>query len=201
MPPLIGVKPGAAPHLRVPLHRKGKAGRAVDIDRLGRAVGGVAVDHDAGCGSRDALAVQGVRHHLACAHQAVEHPAFGEGDGVAQGKLLLQRAIRGHPVVHPARKVADFRVKRAAKGHVHLLKAPANAEEGLAPLDAGADQGQRDRIAAPVEGPVGGGLFLAVFGRVHIRAAPGQKEAVAQFQQFVDADIARVRGDDQRQRA
>ena len=154
-------------------------------------------------GSRagDALAVQRVRHHLARAHQPVERPAFGEGDRVAQGEAFLQRAVGRHAVVHPARKLADLGVKRAAKRHVHLLKATADAQEGLAPVDAGADQRQRDRIPAPVKGTMGGGFLLAIFAGVDVRAAPGQQEPVAQLQQLLDRDIARIGRDDQRQAA
>ena len=52
--------------------------------------------------------MQRIRHHLARAHQAVEGPAFVEGHLVAQGELLLKRAVGRHPVVVAAREVADL---------------------------------------------------------------------------------------------
>ena len=69
-------------------------------------------------------------------------------------------------------KLADLGVKRAAQGHVHLLKATADAQERLAPVDAGADQRQRDRIAAAVKGTMRRGFLLAIFAGVDVRAAP-----------------------------
>ena len=183
----------------MPLHRQGEARRILHIGRLGRAVGGGAVDHDPGAGAGDALPVQGVGHHLFRPHQAVEHAAFGEAHRVAQGELLLQRAIGRHAMVHPPRQIADLGVKRAAHGDVHLLEPPAYAKEGLAALHAGADQGQRDRIAAAVKAAMGGGFLLAIFAGVHVGAPAGQQKAVAEVEQFFHPDETGIGRDDQGQ--
>jgi lipoprotein-anchoring transpeptidase ErfK/SrfK len=64
-PGTAGVTPGPrrAP-FGMPLHRQGEARRILDIDRLGRAVGGAAIDHDPRAGPVDSLAVQRVGQHL-----------------------------------------------------------------------------------------------------------------------------------------
>ena len=120
---------------------------------------------------------------------------------MAQGELFFQRAVGWHAVVHPPGQIADFRVKRAAKRHVHLLKATADAHERLAPVHASADQGQRDRIAAPVKTAMRGGFILAILAGMHVRASPGQKKAVTQIKQISHADQSRIGRDDQGQGA
>ena len=140
--------------LRMPLHRHGEAGRCLDHDRLRRRVGRIALDDDAPAAVEDALAVQRVHQHLARPEQAVERPAVGEADDMAMLELLLQRAVRRHPVVDPPRDLADLRVQRPAEGDVELLKAAADAEDRHAARHALPDQRQRHRIAVRIEGAV-----------------------------------------------
>ena len=159
---------------------------------LGCSIRGCTVHDNARAGAVYSLPVQRIGHHLFDPDKAMKDTARPEAHGVAQGKLFLQRAVRRHPVVHPARKIANLGVQRAAHGDVHLLKATADAQKRLAPLYTGAHQRQGDRIAAAVKAAMCFGFFLAVFLRMHIRAAAGQKEAVAQVKKVRHRHIARV---------
>ena len=183
----------------MPLHRQRKARRILDINRLGRAVGRMAINHDPRAGAGNALAMQRVGHHLIGPHQPVKYPAFGKPHRVAQGEDLFQAALGGHAVVHAARKLANFGIEAAAHRHVNLLKAPADAQERLAAVNAGPDQGQRDGVAVAVKGPMGGGFRLAIFGRVYIRLAARQQEPIERVQKLVHRHQTRVRGQDHRQ--
>ena len=145
--------------------------------------------------------MQGVGHHLARAHQPLEHPALGEAHDMAQRELLLDRTLGRHPVVEPAGQVADLGVQRAAESDVDLLKAAADAEEGLAARHACPHQRQGDRIAAAVEGAMRLGLGLAVFLGVDIGPPASQQEAVAARQQFLDGDETRIGRDQERHAA
>ena len=81
---------------------------------------------------------------------------------------------------------------------VQFLKAPANAKERLAAVDAGPDQGQRDRIAVAVKLAMGRGFRLAIFGRMHIGPAPRQQKPVTQRQKFIDLHQTRIGGQNDR---
>ena len=185
----------------MPLHRQCKARRILDINRLGRAVGRMAIDHDARAGARDPLAMQRVGHDLISPHQPVKHPAFGKAHRMTQGKDLVQRAFGGHAVVHAARQIADLGMQAAPHRHVDFLKPPADAQKRLATFDAGPHQGQGDRIAVAVKGAMGRGFLFAIFRGMHIRLAPGQKKAVKSVEELFDRYQTRVRGQDHRQAA
>jgi len=157
----------------------------------------MAINDDAVRWAGDALTMQRVGHHLGLADQPVEHAPFGEADSVTQGELFLDCGIGWHAVVHAAGQIADFGIQTAAKGHVHLLKATTDAEDGLAARDAGADQRQSNGIAVAVECAMCGGFILAIFGRMHIGPPSGQHKPVAGRQQILDIHIARIGGDDQ----
>jgi hypothetical protein len=111
-------------------------------------------------------------------------------DRVAQGEFLLQGAVGRHPVVHPARKLANLGVQGAAHGDIDLLKAAANAKDRLAAGHAGADQPQGDRVAATVEGAMRLGRFVAVFLGVDIGPPARQQKAVEAFHQFLDGHVS-----------
>ena len=159
----------------------------------------MAVDDDAGAGGLDALAVEGVGHDFGRAEEAVEGAALAEGDLVTEGELFIKGSVGGHAVVVAAGQVADFGMQRPAERDVDLLKAAADAEEGLATLHAGAHERQHHRVTAAVEGAVGGRLVLAVFLGVDVRAPAGEQEGVAGRDQFGDRDEGRIGGDDERQ--
>ena len=103
-------------------------------------------------------------------------------------------------MVHAARQIADFGIKRSTHRHIHLLKPPAHTEKRLSALDAGAHQRQRDPVTAPVEIAMRGGRRLAIFFRVHIRPTASQQEPVTGLQQILDRHIARIRRHQQRHR-
>ena len=183
----------------MPLHRQRKARRILDINRLGRSVRRVAVNHDPRAGAGNALAMERVGHHLIGPHQPVKHPAFGKPHRMAQGEDLFQAALGGHAVVHAARKLANFGIEAAAHRHVDLLKAPANAQERLAAVNAGPDQRQRNGIAVAVKSPMRRGFRLAILGRVYIRLAARQQEPIERVQKLIHRHQTRVRGQDHRQ--
>ena len=185
----------------MPLHGEGKARRVFDIDRLGRAIIRVAVDHHARAGFLDPLPVQRVGQHFGRAHHTVEHAAFGKAHVMAQFEFLFDGAIGGHPVVHSPRQIANLRIERPTHGDVHFLKPAAKAEEGLAPRHTGPYQRQRDGVARAVKGTVGLRLRLTIFFGMHIGAPAGQQETVADLQQFLDRDKARIARHDKRQTA
>ncbi len=180
----------------VPLNGERKAGRIGHIDRLGRAIGRVAVNHDAWPRDFYALPVQRVGQHRLRSHQPMERPVFGEGHIVAQGEFLFNCAIGRHPVVHPPGQVPDLRVKRAAHGHVHLLKTAADTEERLAAIHASADQWQGHTVAGPVHRSVRLGISLAIFFGMHVGPSAGEEEAIADLHQLVHIHETRVGRDD-----
>jgi hypothetical protein len=141
--------------------------------------------------------VQRVHHDLVRAEQLGELAARGQADLVAQREFLLQRAVGGHAVVHPAGKVANLRMQGAAEGHVDLLKAPADAEHGLARVDRRPDQRQRQAVAAMVEGAVRLRLLVAVMLGMDVRPPAGEDEPVAGRQQIGHPRGLRHGGDDQ----
>ena len=103
-------------------------------------------------------------------------------------------------MVHPARQIADFGVQRAAHCHIHLLKAPADAQKRLAAFHAGLYQRQGDRITATVKRAMGGGFILTIGAGVHIGPPARQQKAVAQVQQFGHRHKARIGRNHQRHR-
>ena len=144
--------------------------------------------------------MQRVRHDTIRPEQPLKAPSAGKAHRVAERKLFLQRAFGRHPVVHAARQVADLGIKRAAHGHVDLLKPTANPQEGLAALDAGADQRQGNRVTGAVKRAMSLGFVLTVFLGMHVRTPAGEQEPVAGRLQVLDIDKAGVGRHDQRQR-
>ena len=128
----------------------------------------MALDDDARAGGLDPLPVQCVGHHLGRAEQAVEHAPLLQGHGMTQGEFFLQRAIGGHPVVHPPRQVANLGMQRTTHRDVHFLKATTDAKKRLPAFDTGPHQRQGDRVAGAVEGSMRLGLGLAILFGMHV---------------------------------
>jgi hypothetical protein len=103
-------------------------------------------------------------------------------------ELFIERAIRPHAVVHAPGQFTNFRMQCAAHGHVEFLKAPANAQNRLPGFDAGADQGKRHAIPAPVECAMGFRGLVAVFLRMHIGPPAGKQKPVTDAHDLVDID-------------
>jgi hypothetical protein len=185
----------------VPLHREGETRRAAHVNRLGRSIIGVTLDDDALAGTLDTLAMEGIGHHLMRAQYFVENTALGETHAVADGEFLVQRAVGRHAVIHPPRQFADLGVERATHGHVHFLEPAADAEEGLATLDAGPDERQGYGVAAAVVVAMCLGVLLAIFLGMDVGAPAGKQEPIAAFQKLPHAHVTRIGRDDQRQTA
>ncbi len=89
--------------------------------------------------------------------------------------ILFQCPVRRHPVIVAPRKVANFRVERAAHRDINLLKSPANPKERLPPLNTFSHQWQHNRIPRPVKIAMRRrGLFSVVF-RMHIGPPAGEQ--------------------------
>ncbi len=90
-------------------------------------------------------------------------------------------------------------MQRAAEGHVHLLQAPADAEQGNATFDAGLDQAERHGVARLIVGLVLGVGLDAETAGMDVGARARQHDAVDRPQQGIDVgDVGRP-GEHQRQ--
>jgi hypothetical protein len=117
---------------------------------------------------------------------------------MAQGELLLQRAVGRHPVVVAPRQIADLGMKGRAERHRQLLKPAAKAKYRLPASDRGPDQGQRHAIAGAVERAMGLGGLVAILLRMNVGAAAGEHEAVKDRQKLVDPRCSGTSGEAQR---
>ena len=162
---------------------------------------------DALAGLQNALPVQRIDADGFAAEQRCEGAAGNQRHLVAVGENDLVVGMNlavlqpRHAVIHPSGYFADFGMQRAAEGDVHLLQAPANAEQRHAAGDAGLGQRQRQVVARDIVRLVLRVRFGAEAGRMHIGAGAGQHHAVDHVQQRADIGDLGRRGKHQRQRA
>src|SRR5260370_1541683 len=120
--------------LRVPLDGEGEARRVGNPDRLDRAVFRDALDDDPLARFQDALTMKRIDTDGLATEQPREGAAGNEIDvmtvgednvGVGVDFTVLQPR---HPMVYTPGQIADFRMPRAADGHIHLLQPPSNTQ-------------------------------------------------------------------------
>ncbi len=182
----------------MPLNREAKPLRPFDIDRFGGSIGGRSVDDDSLSRPTYPLPVERIGHDLARAEQLGKGAVWCQRDLVADGKFVGKRSVWRHPVIVAPRQIADFGIERAAHGHIDLLKAPANSQKGLAPLDTGPDKRKGDGIAIAVKRAVRRCFVLAIFLGMDIGATAGQQKPVAGLEQFRHRYDFRVSRDQKR---
>ena len=81
-------------------------------------------------------------------------------------------------------RIRNMLVQRAAIGDVEFLEAAANGKERQGAVHAGADELQRQRIALAVEQYAFARRHAAIEFGVNIRMRAGQKNAVAEIEEF-----------------
>ena len=86
------------------------------------------------------------------------------------------------PMIRAARKLLQFLVQRAAKGHVQLLQPTADRQHRHAARHRGADQGQGGVVAGRVVQVGRQILGHAVAMRLHVAGAAGEQQPVQPVQ-------------------
>ncbi len=176
----------------MPLHAERKARCFRNPYRLDGAVFGDPFDDDPLAWFEDALAVQRIDADGLAAEDArkgaigneTDLMAVGEDDvGIGVDVAVLQPR---HPVVHASRQFADLGMQRAAEGDVHLLKAPADAEQGYTAGDAGFRQSQRQIVTMEVVRLMPGIRLGTETRRMNIGAGARQHHAIDRIQQGAD---------------
>src|SRR5262249_17413930 len=121
--------------LGMPLNAEGKAFRARDTDGLDGSIFRDTFHDDSLARLENTLTMKTIDADRLLAEEAREYATWDELHLMAisknDGRIGVDLAILQprHSVVHAPRQLPDFGMKRAAKGDVHLLKAPAEAKD------------------------------------------------------------------------
>lgn len=174
----------------MPLHAKGKALCIAHPYRLICTVRGATLGDKTVRQASNALTVQGVYLNRPCAKQIFENAATFKHDFVSRAVLDVQRIVLVLAMIHAGLEariggfLVDVLVQRAAIGDVEFLEAAANGKERQGAVHAGADELQRQRIALAVEQYAFTRRHAAIEFGVNIRMRAGQKNAVAEIEEF-----------------
>lgn len=114
--------------------------------------------------------------------QRIEQAAGLDLDRMVQTVVFLQR-LAALTVIHEGTGLVHLLVQAAAKGHVHFLEAPADAQHRHARRHGGAQQRQGHRIAGRVMQGAGlAGCALVVMG-LDIGGRTGEQQTVQALEQ------------------
>ena len=149
----------------------------------------------------DALAVYRVDHELGRQPDALQHATGAQRDAVAQAVLHLQRRGRVFTVIHERPGLMHLLVQGAAKGHVHLLETPADAEYRHAGIHRCAQQRQGQMIACRIMRRARRAGRALIVLRFDVGRRAGEHQAIDVLQQAGNVDQLRHRRNRQRQAA
>ncbi len=115
--------------------------------------------------------------------EALEQPAWLHMQGMAETILHIQRILGTLAMILIGAGFVHFLVQGAAKGHVHLLKAPADAEHRNAGLDRRADQRQGEAVAKRIMMSARFARWPTIVMWLDVGRRAGEQQAVEVFQQ------------------